>query len=1058
MSNPPGEAAAAREKDQNDRPTQLSSNDLPRATIPGFSGPSWGRGGGIPSFGAGGAFGRKTNIPGALNGNLIPGAQTQVDGANQAPELLPHEKRAREMMLSREPKPLPATPAPKSRASYESNLLPHELRARDMMLQKEQRAQQRPLINRSFGVGSQSTRTGRDEPWSVGERRERDNAAAARMGAMNKNLESSRNGSYTMDDGQRRFSAARILDLSAGKPHGEPIWGQLKIKTEARPPPPTQPPSSRQVENRFEAGRAEREERAKFGRYTPLGGVERKIDVQSASDTQFRGSASSINSYVPLKGTSSASYAQPTKSSRFESSMDTSQKSAPLSQTPAYGRIGQDNLTKRYTPLSKTPTYGNTRQDSEQGHLARDEMFGKPPEKSTSEQPASTSTKGVSTKSWEEEMEESQGSSGRVKKEKKRRGAQSSTASRSKETSKRGGRQRSARDDDDDEDAAARAEEKRLRKAERAALKKAEKAEKPIPILLPEFITVQHLAIALKVRFSTFVRKLEELGFEDTAHDHILTSENAGLIAMEYNYEAIIDRAESQDLKARDPPADPSILPQRPPVVTIMGHVDHGKTTLLDWLRKSSVAADEHGGITQHIGAFSVPMPSGKVITFLDTPGHAAFLSMRQRGANVTDIVILVVAADDSVKPQTIEAINHAKGAGVPMIVAINKVDKPEINIDKVKQDLARHGVEVEDFGGDTQTVCVSGKTGQGMEDLEEAAITLSEILDMRAEIDGPAEGWVLEASIKSMGKVATVLVRRGTMRPGDFIVAGNTWARIRCLRNEAGVEIAEAGPGTPVEIDGWREQPLAGDEVLQAPDEQKAKSVVEYRLEKVERDLMAQDMEAVNEIRKEHTEKREREKAEAAAIALAKEENEEAPEFEYEEKESGAKDVYFIVKGDVSGSVEAVIDSISGLGNKEVRANILRSGVGQLSEFDIDHAATANGHVINFNTPIEPNIMNLAKSLKVKILDHNVIYRLVDEVRAQLSDSLPPLVTYKVLGEAEVAQVFSITIKGRKKKDIAGCKVRNGTISKNDTVRVLRDGEKIFDGLFYLSQCEMLV
>jgi translation initiation factor IF-2 len=223
-------------------------------------------------------------------------------------------------------------------------------------------------------------------------------------------------------------------------------------------------------------------------------------------------------------------------------------------------------------------------------------------------------------------------------------------------------------------------------------------------------------------------------------------------------------------------------------------------------------------------------MPSGKIITFLDTPGHAAFLSMRQRGANVTDIVILVVAADDSVKPQTIEAINHAKAAKVPIIVAINKIDKEETNIERVKQDLARHGIDVEDFGGDTQTVCVSGKTGQGMQELEEAAVTLSEILDMRAEIDGPAEGWVLEASIKSMGKVATVLVRRGTMRPGDFIVAGKTWARIRCLRNEAGIEIEEAGPGTPVEIDGWREQPLAGDEVLQAPDEAKAKSVSEYR------------------------------------------------------------------------------------------------------------------------------------------------------------------------------------------------------------------------------------
>ena len=497
------------------------------------------------------------------------------------------------------------------------------------------------------------------------------------------------------------------------------------------------------------------------------------------------------------------------------------------------------------------------------------------------------------------------------------------------------------------------------------------------------------------------------------------------------------------------------MLPQRPPVVTIMGHVDHGKTTLLDWLRKSSVAASEHGGITQHIGAFSVPMPSGKIITFLDTPGHAAFLSMRQRGANVTDIVILVVAADDSVKPQTIEAINHAKAAKVPIIVAINKVDKEEANVERVKQDLARHGVDVEDFGGDVQAICVSGKTGQGMEELEEAAVTLSEILDMRAEKDGQAEGWVLEASIKSMGKVATVLVRRGTMRPGDFIVAGKTWARIRCLRNEAGVEIHEAGPGTPVEIDGWREQPLAGDEVLQAPDESKAKSVVQYRLEKEERDKMAEDMEAINEHRKTEQEKREREKAEALAAAETaklQKEGTEMPQDTRDTKEAkpnGPKEVFFIVKGDVSGSVEAVIDSIAALGNKEVHPHILRSGVGQLSEFDIEHAAAAKGHLINFNTVVEPHISRLAEEAKVKIIDHNIIYRLVDDVKAELSKHLPPLITQRVLGEAEIAQIFSINVKGRQHKNIAGCKVRNGTIAKTAKVRVLRSGEKVFDGLF---------
>ncbi|KAF7860510.1 uncharacterized protein EAF02_010744 [Botrytis sinoallii] len=616
----------------------------------------------------------------------------------------------------------------------------------------------------------------------------------------------------------------------------------------------------------------------------------------------------------------------------------------------------------------------------------------------------------------------------------------------SKQAKKAARRQREIKTDQDEDEAselaAERAELKRQRKREKAE----KKAAAPIPMILPEFISVSNLAVALRVKLEDFLDKLEELGFEGVNHDHILNAENAGLIAMEYNFEAIIERGESEDLKARPPAEDPSILPQRAPVVTIMGHVDHGKTTILDYLRKSSVAASEHGGITQHIGAFSVPMPSGKTITFLDTPGHEAFLSMRQRGANVTDIVILVVAADDSVKPQTIEAINHAKAAKVPIIVAINKIDKPEIDIERVKQDLARHGVDVEDFGGDTQVVCVSGKTGRGMDDLEEAAVTLSEILDMRAERDGPAEGYVIEASIKSMGKVATILVRRGTMRPGDFIVAGKTWARIRCLRNEAGMEIEEAGPGTPVEIDGWREQPSAGDEVLQAPDEAKAKSVIEFRLEKEERDKLAADMEAINENRKIEHDKREREKAEKES-ALLGEEVEKDDSSTPNKDPTGPKPVYFVIKGDVSGSVEAVVDQLNATGTKEVEPIVLRSGVGKLSESDIEHAATAKGYVINFNTEVEPNIAQFAAHNKVKILDHNIIYRLMDDVRAEMSKFLPPLVTQRVLGEAVVAQIFDINIKGRKYRSVAGCKVRNGTVSKDDRYRVLRDGEKVFDG-----------
>ena len=590
---------------------------------------------------------------------------------------------------------------------------------------------------------------------------------------------------------------------------------------------------------------------------------------------------------------------------------------------------------------------------------------------------------------------------------------------------------------EDEEDLAlARAERKKQRKRDRAAEKA---AAPPTPIILPEFISIGNLASALRVRIEDFVERMESLGFEETNSDYVLDAETAGLIATEFNYDPITDRGEAEDLVARSPAEDQSLLPPRPPVVTIMGHVDHGKTTLLDWLRKSSVAASEHGGITQHIGAFTVPMPSGKIITFLDTPGHAAFLSMRQRGAHVTDIVILVVAADDSVKPQTIEAIKHAQAAKVPIIVAINKIDKEGSNVERVKQDLARHGVDVEDFGGDTQVVCVSGKTGQGMEELEDAAVALADILDMRAETDGPAEGWILEATTKKAGRVATVLVRSGTMYPGSVIVAGSTWAKVRTLKNEAGVQIDAAGPGTPVEIDGWREQPEAGDEVLEAPDEQRAKAVIDLRLERAETNRMAVDMVAVNEARRMGQEKREL--GERAT---------DGQDTEYLAASTGIKEVFFIIKADVSGSVEAVLNSVSALGNEEVRPHVLRSAVGPVGEFDVEHAAVAKGHIISFNTPVDPNISRMAEVAGVSILEQNIIYRLVDDVKAKLSEQLAPSITSRVLGEAEIAQVFDINTKGRITISIAGCRVRNGVLSKNGMVRVLRDRAVIYDGLCF--------
>ncbi|KAI4731765.1 initiation factor 2 [Aureobasidium sp. EXF-10728] len=609
--------------------------------------------------------------------------------------------------------------------------------------------------------------------------------------------------------------------------------------------------------------------------------------------------------------------------------------------------------------------------------------------------------------------------------------------------------------------------DKAAKEAARQAARQARRAEAMSPINLPEFVSVSKLAQLTNVTYQEMAEKMEELGFENTSHDHILGAEEAGLIAMEYNFDPTLGaqeeaEAEERDLKALPEPApeDKEFLPVRPPVVAIMGHVDHGKTTILDYLRKSSIAASEHGGITQHIGAFSVALSSGKTITFLDTPGHAAFLEMRKRGATVTDIIILVVAADDSVKPQTIEAIKHAQSAHVPIIVAVNKIDKEEANVDRVKQDLARHGVEIEDFGGETQVVPVSGKTGQGIDELEDAAVTLSEILDHRADTEGQVEGWVIEATTKPQGRVATVLVRRGTLKPGTIIVAGKTWARVRSLRNEAGVTQMSAGPGTPIEVDGWRDQPDAGDEVIQAPNEQKAADVVSFRDEKAERIRMAEDMEKINIQRREQQVQRDLTK-EAAAAEKAAEKAARAGGTEIEAQPSrkaaldaddnetpGHQTVPFIIKADVSGSVEAVSTYLLQMTNPLCSPKLLRASVGPVSEFDIEHADAAGGHIISFNLPHDPDSVGRAERKGIKILEQNVIYRIVDDVRAVLEEKLPPQKIQKVTGEAEVAMSFEIGVGGRKKMKIAGLKVRNGVVARGSRVRVTRGEDRVYDGI----------
>lgn len=576
-------------------------------------------------------------------------------------------------------------------------------------------------------------------------------------------------------------------------------------------------------------------------------------------------------------------------------------------------------------------------------------------------------------------------------------------------------------------------------------------------IAIPKFITLSNFANMLGTGLSSLQKRMTEMGFTELAHDHIIDEETAVLVADELGYEAVIDEVAGADLFATVDTAEQLAgMPLRPPIVTIMGHVDHGKTTILDYLRKSSVAAGEHGGITQHIGAFSVKLAgSNKQICFLDTPGHAAFLNMRERGANVTDIVVLVVAADDSVMPQTKEAIKHAKAAGVPMIVAINKMDKPGADPAKVIGDLSKNEVDVENYGGETQTVPVSGKTGMGIDKLEEAIITLSEIQELRAPSVGTSEGWVIESQVKKgLGASATVLVRRGTLKVGSFIVAGNSWAKVKSLRDDMGKVIKKAGPGTPVEVTGWKKLPEAGDEVLEAKTEAIAKQVVSNRDTRAQQMREAADIAAINEKRKQMHE--EQEKAQLREERLRMGLPAEAKSTQVVESEEGSKAsegpkvVSFIVKADVSGSAEAVAASIEGLGNSEISATVLYKGVGGITDTDLSRAETAGAQILTFNVATDRELQNKASRKGIEVVSHTIIYRLLEDVTTRLAGQLQPEIKQKVLGEATIKDIFSITVKkSRSKLSVAGTRVTNGVLSRKAKVRVLRDKVVVYHGSF---------
>ncbi|MGB8600632.1 MAG: translation initiation factor IF-2 [Rhizomicrobium sp.] len=536
----------------------------------------------------------------------------------------------------------------------------------------------------------------------------------------------------------------------------------------------------------------------------------------------------------------------------------------------------------------------------------------------------------------------------------------------------------------------------------------------PREVTIPENITVAELANRMARRAVDVIKVLMKNGIMATVND-IIDADTADLVATEYGH-TVKRVAESDVLEGlKGAVDDPAEMTPRPPIVTVMGHVDHGKTSLLDALRTTDVVAGEAGGITQHIGAYQVKLKSGQKITFIDTPGHAAFTEMRARGAKVTDIVILVVAADDGVMPQTIEALNHAKAAGVPIIVAINKIDKPGADPMRVKTELLQHEIQVEDLGGETIAVEISAKQGTGLEKLQEMVLLQSEVLELRANPNRTAEGAIIEAKLdRGRGPVATALIQRGTLKLGDIVVAGAEWGKVRNLQNERGESLESAGPSVPVEVLGLSGAPEAGDEFAVVDSEARAREITEYRTRK----------------------KRETQQAAHARLSL--------DQLLKRQATVGQKKMLpLVIKSDVQGSAEAIQGALDKLGTDEVAAQVLQSGVGGITESDVILAHASGGAIIGFNVRADKMARERAKRDGVEIRYYNIIYNVVDDVKAALSGMLAPETREKFLGNAEILEVFSITKVGK----VAGCRVTEGQVRRGAKVRLIRDHVVIHEG-----------
>lgn len=511
---------------------------------------------------------------------------------------------------------------------------------------------------------------------------------------------------------------------------------------------------------------------------------------------------------------------------------------------------------------------------------------------------------------------------------------------------------------------------------------------------------------------------------------------------------------ENRDAQRR-PPADPGSLVPRPPVVTIMGHVDHGKTTLLDSLRKSQIVSTEAGGITQHIGAFLVQLPTGEKITFLDTPGHAAFSSMRARGADATDIVILVVAADDGVMNQTVESIQHARRAKVPVIVAVNKCDKPQADPQRVKQELLAHDIVCEEFGGDVQAIHISALKGDNLLALAEATVALAEVLELKAEPSGLVEGLIIESRTdKGKGPVTTAIIQRGTLKRGCVLVAGKSWAKVRFLFDENGRAMMEAGPSAAVEVVGWKELPSAGEVILEVESEQRAREVVEWRSYEEEQQKLQEEQSAIELKQQQHLEEYRKEREGLSHLSWRQRKSAlyraNKTKFAMRPSERTQRDelmLPLIIKGDVDGSVEAILKVLDSYdAQQQCQLELVHFGIGDVSENDVSLAETFAGSIYGFNVGANRSIQQLAARRGVPLRLHSIIYKLIDELKDELSSKLPPVVTENAIGEATVLAVFDVSV-GKKKVAVAGCRVQKGQLDRRHKFRLIRGRDAIWEG-----------